>query len=171
MNWWIPIYCVIFHNSLVLQLEEELDDSNFDWTCPNTRLLFPDPAFPRNLREPIRSAVDKSCPRPAPNRCVSRLHGCIYFSPFLWFPVDFHDLSSCLSPFREPGMGRSPLRAQDFMANNPEHLELLRRMGVSLIHLKDGRVQLVQHATQVYRFATRKNIKKHNLWNIAYFSY
>uniref|UniRef100_A0A3Q3VII3 alpha-1,2-Mannosidase n=1 Tax=Mola mola TaxID=94237 RepID=A0A3Q3VII3_MOLML len=80
-------------------LEEELDDSNFDWTCPNTRLLFPDPAFPRNLREPI-----------PPNRCVSRLH--------------------------------------DFMANNPEHLELLRRMGVSLIHLKDGRVQLVQHATQ-----------------------
>uniref|UniRef100_A0A8C0YPW7 alpha-1,2-Mannosidase n=2 Tax=Cyprinus carpio TaxID=7962 RepID=A0A8C0YPW7_CYPCA len=87
---------------------EELDDSNFEWTCPNTRLLFPDPAFPRNLREPIRSAVDKSY----------------------------------------PGMGRPPLRAQDFMANNPEHLELLRRMGVSLIHLKDGRVQLVQHATQ-----------------------
>lgn len=96
--------------------EEELDDSNFDWTCPNTHLLFPDPAFPRILREPIRSAVDKSCPRPA--------------------------------PYREPGMGRPPLRAQDFMANNPEHLELLRRMGVSLIHLKDGRVQLVQHATQ-----------------------
>ncbi|XP_071010167.1 ER degradation-enhancing alpha-mannosidase-like protein 3 isoform X2 [Oncorhynchus clarkii lewisi] len=96
--------------------EEELDDSNFDWTCPNTRLLFPDPAFPRNLRDPIRSAVDKSCPRPA-------LH-------------------------REPGMGRPPLRAQDFRANNPDHLELLRRMGVSLIHLKDGRVQLVQHATQ-----------------------
>ncbi|XP_034438041.1 ER degradation-enhancing alpha-mannosidase-like protein 3 isoform X2 [Hippoglossus hippoglossus] len=96
--------------------QEELDDSNFDWTCPNTRLLFPDPAYPRNLREPIRTAVDKSCPRPA--------------------------------PYREPGMGRPPLRAQDFMANNPEHLELLRRMGVSLIHLKDGRVQLVQHATQ-----------------------
>ncbi|XP_061593645.1 ER degradation-enhancing alpha-mannosidase-like protein 3 isoform X1 [Cololabis saira] len=96
--------------------EEEMDDSNFDWTCPNTRLLFPDPGFPRNLREPIRSAIDKSCPRPA--------------------------------PYREPGMGRPPLRAQDFMANNPEHLELLRRMGVSLIHLKDGRVQLVQHATQ-----------------------
>uniref|UniRef100_A0A665V7S6 alpha-1,2-Mannosidase n=1 Tax=Echeneis naucrates TaxID=173247 RepID=A0A665V7S6_ECHNA len=100
----------------ILQSEVELDDSNFDWTCPNTRLLFPDPAFPRNLREPIRSAVDKSCPR--------------------------------LAPYREPGMGRPPLRAQDFMANNPEHLELLRRMGVSLIHLKDGRVQLVQHATQ-----------------------
>uniref|UniRef100_A0A673CI10 alpha-1,2-Mannosidase n=1 Tax=Sphaeramia orbicularis TaxID=375764 RepID=A0A673CI10_9TELE len=87
--------------------EEELDDSNFDWTCPNTRLLFPDPAFPRNLREPIRSAVDKSCPRPA--------------------------------PYREPGMGRPPLRAQDFMANNPEHLELLRRMGaVSAVAAEDG---------------------------------
>uniref|UniRef100_A0A3B3T3H5 alpha-1,2-Mannosidase n=2 Tax=Paramormyrops kingsleyae TaxID=1676925 RepID=A0A3B3T3H5_9TELE len=95
---------------------EELDDSNFDWSCPNTRLLFPDPAFPRSLREPIRSAVDKSCPRPASRS--------------------------------EPGLGRPPLRARDFMANNPEHLELLRRMGVSLIHLKDGRVQLVQHATQ-----------------------
>lgn len=55
---------------LLLQSEEELDDSNFDWTCPNTRLLFPDPAFPRNLREPIRSAIDKSCPRPAPHRYV-----------------------------------------------------------------------------------------------------
>uniref|UniRef100_A0A667X6I5 alpha-1,2-Mannosidase n=1 Tax=Myripristis murdjan TaxID=586833 RepID=A0A667X6I5_9TELE len=88
-------------------VSEELDDSNFDWTCPNTRLLFPDPAFPRNLREPIRSAVDKSCPRPA--------------------------------PYREPGMGRPPLRAQDFMANNPEHLELLRRMGaVSAVAAEDG---------------------------------
>ncbi|KAK3539486.1 hypothetical protein QTP70_008867 [Hemibagrus guttatus] len=94
----------------------ELDDSNFEWTCPNTRLLFPDPAYPHNLREPIRSAVDKSCPRPP--------------------------------PIREPGVGRAPLRAQDFMANNPEHLELLKRMGVTLIHLKDGRVQLVQHAAQ-----------------------
>lgn len=56
----------------MLQSEEELDDSNFDWTCPNTRLLFPDPAFPRNLREPIRSVVDKSCPRPAPYRFVCR---------------------------------------------------------------------------------------------------
>lgn len=35
------------------------------------------------------------------------------------------------------------------MANNAEHLDLLKKMGVSLIHLKDGRVQLVQHANQV----------------------
>lgn len=53
--------------------------------------------------------------------------------------------------FSEPGVGRAPLRAQDFMANSPEHLELLKRMGVTLIHLKDGRVQLVQHAAQVHQ--------------------
>lgn len=47
-----------------------------------------------------------------------------------------------------PGV-RSHLRARDFMANNAEHLDLLKKMGVSLIHLKDGRVQLVQHANQV----------------------
>lgn len=58
-------------------------------------------------------------------------------------------------------MGRPPLRAQDFMANNPEHLELLRRMGVSLIHLKDGRVQLVQHASQVNISETRLNKHTH----------
>lgn len=44
---------------------------------------------------------------------------------------------------------KPPLRARDFMASNPEHLEILKKMGVSLIHLKDGRVQLVQHAVQV----------------------
>lgn len=55
-------------------------------------------------------------------------------------------------------MGRPPLRAQDFMANNPEHLELLRRMGVSLIHLKDGRVQLVQHPSQVNKAYEMKRL-------------
>lgn len=53
---------------------------------------------------------------------------------------------------REESLGsgpKPPLRARDFMASNPEHLEILKKMGVSLIHLKDGRVQLVQHAVQV----------------------
>ncbi|RXM94195.1 ER degradation-enhancing alpha-mannosidase-like protein 3, partial [Acipenser ruthenus] len=94
----------------------DLDDSNFDWSCPNTQGLFPNnPAFARSIREPIQNAVDKSCPRPGP---------------------------------RGDSGPQPPLRARDFMANSPEQLELLRRMGVSLIHLKDGRVQLVQHATQ-----------------------
>ncbi|KAI1891634.1 hypothetical protein AGOR_G00145800 [Albula goreensis] len=104
---------------------EELDDSNFDWSCPNTRLLFPDPAFPHSIREPIRTAVDNNCPRP---------------------------------PFRsEPEVGGPPLRARDFMANNPAHVELLRRMGVSLLHLKDGRAQLVQHVTQAVSAAAAED--------------
>ncbi|XP_028666532.2 ER degradation-enhancing alpha-mannosidase-like protein 3 [Erpetoichthys calabaricus] len=98
-----------------------LDDSNFDWSCPNTRVLFPnDPAFAQNIREPVRGVVDKNCPRSSQQ-------------------------GSAPSP---SARSHPPLRARDFMANNAEHLDILKRMGVSLIHLKDGRVQLVQHATQ-----------------------
>lgn len=49
------------------------------------------------------------------------------------------------------------------MASNPEHLEILKKMGVSLIHLKDGRVQLVQHAVQVRADSTlvfRKTVSR-----------
>ncbi|XP_017916200.1 PREDICTED: ER degradation-enhancing alpha-mannosidase-like protein 3 isoform X1 [Capra hircus] len=99
----------------------ELDDSNFDWTCPNTQILFPnDPLYAQSIREPLKNVVDKSCPR-----------GIIR--------VREESLRSGAKP---------PLRARDFMATNPEHLEILKKMGVSLIHLKDGRVQLVQHAIQ-----------------------
>ncbi|KAM4861121.1 ER degradation-enhancing alpha-mannosidase-like protein 3 isoform 2-T2 [Thomomys bottae] len=98
----------------------ELDDSNFDWTCPNTQILFPhDPLYAQRIREPLKNVVDKSCPR-----------GIIRVE----------------ESFRSGA--KPPLRARDFMATNPEHLEILKKMGVSLIHLKDGRVQLVQHAIQ-----------------------
>ncbi|CAK6439628.1 unnamed protein product [Pipistrellus nathusii] len=98
----------------------ELDDSNFDWTCPNTQILFPnDPLYAQSIREPLKNVVDKSCPRG-----VIRVE----------------------ESFRSGS--KPPLRARDFMATNPEHLEILKKMGVSLIHLKDGRVQLVQHAIQ-----------------------
>lgn len=100
---------------------QELDDSNFDWSCPNTKILFPnDPHYAQNVREPFKNVVDKSCPKESAKGESS---------------------SGSTGP-------RPPLRARDFMANNPEHLDILKRMGVSLIHLKDGRVQLVQHASQ-----------------------
>uniref|UniRef100_H3A0Q9 alpha-1,2-Mannosidase n=1 Tax=Latimeria chalumnae TaxID=7897 RepID=H3A0Q9_LATCH len=99
----------------------ELDDSNFDWSCPNTQILFPnDPLYAQNVREPLKNVVDKSCPKAT-------------------IRMEESSGASGLKP---------PLRARDFMANNPEHLEILKKMGVSLIHLKDGRVQLVQHASQ-----------------------
>ncbi|XP_069794269.1 ER degradation-enhancing alpha-mannosidase-like protein 3 isoform X2 [Narcine bancroftii] len=98
-----------------------LDDSNFDWSCPNTQVLFPnDPSYANSIREPFKNVVDKTCPKTNMRQEVGG---------------------------DGPGV-RSHLRARDFMANNPEHLDLLKKMGVSLIHLKDGRVQLVQHANQ-----------------------
>ncbi|XP_078417553.1 ER degradation-enhancing alpha-mannosidase-like protein 3 isoform X2 [Cetorhinus maximus] len=99
----------------------DLDDNNFDWSCPNTQVLFPnDPSYANSIRELFKNVVDKTCPKANIRREVGG---------------------------DDPGT-RSHLRARDFMANNPEHLELLKKMGVSLIHLKDGRVQLVQHANQ-----------------------
>ncbi|XP_041064068.1 ER degradation-enhancing alpha-mannosidase-like protein 3 isoform X2 [Carcharodon carcharias] len=99
----------------------DLDDNNFDWSCPNTQVLFPnDPSYANSIRELFKNVVDKTCPKANIRREVGG---------------------------DDPGT-RSHLRARDFMANNLEHLELLKKMGVSLIHLKDGRVQLVQHANQ-----------------------
>ncbi|CAI9571869.1 unnamed protein product [Staurois parvus] len=98
----------------------ELDDSNFDWSCPNTQILFRnDPLYAQSIREPFKNVVDKNCPRTTSG--MDELSG---------------------------NRNRPPLRARDFMASNPEHLDILKKMGVSLIHLKDGRVQLVQHANQ-----------------------
>ncbi|XP_021495692.1 ER degradation-enhancing alpha-mannosidase-like protein 3 isoform X9 [Meriones unguiculatus] len=90
----------------------ELDDSNFDWTCPNTQILFPnDPLYAQSIREPLKNVVDKSCPR-----------GIIR--------VREESLRSGAQP---------PLRARDFMATNPEHLEILKKMGAaSSIDAEDG---------------------------------
>ncbi|XP_012969824.1 ER degradation-enhancing alpha-mannosidase-like protein 3 isoform X8 [Mesocricetus auratus] len=89
----------------------ELDDSNFDWTCPNTQILFPnDPLYAQSIREPLKNVVDKSCPR-----------GIIRVE---------ESFRSGANP---------PLRARDFMATNPEHLEILKKMGAaSSIDAEDG---------------------------------
>ncbi|XP_069402383.1 ER degradation-enhancing alpha-mannosidase-like protein 3 isoform X4 [Ovis canadensis] len=89
----------------------ELDDSNFDWTCPNTQILFPnDPLYAQSIREPLKNVVDKSCPR-----------GIIRVE---------ESLRSGAKP---------PLRARDFMATNPDHLEILKKMGAaSSIDAEDG---------------------------------
>uniref|UniRef100_A0A8C5BFH6 alpha-1,2-Mannosidase n=1 Tax=Gadus morhua TaxID=8049 RepID=A0A8C5BFH6_GADMO len=71
----LPLSLSVAPSSAATLGNGEVDDTNFDWTCPNTRLLFPDPAYPRNLRDPIRSAVDKSCPRPLPYRAVAAEDG------------------------------------------------------------------------------------------------
>ncbi|XP_069593369.1 ER degradation-enhancing alpha-mannosidase-like protein 3 isoform X2 [Ranitomeya imitator] len=89
----------------------ELDDSNFEWSCPNTQILFRnDPLYAQSIREPLKNVVDKNCPR-----STTRMD----------------DIS---------GNGnRPPLRARDFMASNPEHLDILKKMGASsAIDAEDG---------------------------------
>ncbi|XP_022085237.1 ER degradation-enhancing alpha-mannosidase-like protein 3 isoform X2 [Acanthaster planci] len=44
--------------------------------------------------------------------------------------------------------GRSRLRATQFVPGNEMHMKLLKRMGISLMTMKDGRVQLMHSAAQ-----------------------
>ncbi|XP_038063817.1 ER degradation-enhancing alpha-mannosidase-like protein 3 [Patiria miniata] len=46
------------------------------------------------------------------------------------------------------GRGRSRLRATHFVPGNEMHMKLLKRMGISLMTMKDGRVQLMHSAAQ-----------------------
>ncbi len=41
------------------------------------------------------------------------------------------------------------LKAIEFIPGNADHMEELKRMGIRLITLKDGRVQLMHSASQV----------------------
>ncbi|XP_078459654.1 ER degradation-enhancing alpha-mannosidase-like protein 3 [Lampetra fluviatilis] len=100
------------------------DDGSSDWACPNSQVLFPnDPTFAQTLREPFKNVVDEVCPKPKQQQD----------SPSL----------PAASPGTEP-----PLRARDFLATNQEHVDLLKKMGINIIQLPDGRVQLVHHASQ-----------------------
>ena len=43
------------------------------------------------------------------------------------------------------------LHATDFQSNNDDHLELVKNMGINIISLPDGRVQLVHSMANVLR--------------------
>ena len=43
----------------------------------------------------------------------------------------------------------SRLRASDFIAGNAEHLSALSRMGIKLVTMNDGRVQLLHVSSEV----------------------
>ncbi len=47
------------------------------------------------------------------------------------------------------GRRKPRLRASDFMAGNKDQLEELRRMGIQIVTMKDGRVQLLHTAAEV----------------------
>ncbi len=47
---------------------------------------------------------------------------------------------------------KPPLRAAEFMAGNKLQLEQLRQMGIRIVTMKDGRVQLLHTAAEVTSF-------------------
>ena len=45
--------------------------------------------------------------------------------------------------------GRQRLRAAEFVAGNKEHLEQLKKMGIRIVTVNDGRAQLLHTASEV----------------------
>lgn len=54
--------------------------------------------------------------------------------------------------------GSRKLKAADFQTNNPEHLKIVRDMGISMLTLNDGRVQLLHTFSSVGLFVTLMTI-------------
>lgn len=80
-------------------VELDLDDCEFDRTCPNTLRLFPE-----SFRKPLQNMVDGMCPKRSQKR---------------------------------------RLTASEFSAVNLNHLKIIKDMGINIIALNDGRVQLL----------------------------
>ncbi|KAF5286726.1 hypothetical protein FQR65_LT12459 [Abscondita terminalis] len=80
-------------------LDDEIDDSEFARSCPNSKQLFPE-----SVRKPLRNMVDGVCPR----RLTKR-----------------------------------KLTATEFSVSNLNHLRMVKDMGINIIVLNDGRVQLL----------------------------
>ncbi|KAK4877426.1 hypothetical protein RN001_009932 [Aquatica leii] len=80
-------------------MDDEIDDSEFARSCPNSKQLFPE-----SVRKPLRNMVDGVCPR----RLTKR-----------------------------------KLTATEFSVSNLNHLRMVKEMGINIIVLNDGRVQLL----------------------------
>lgn len=46
-------------------------------------------------------------------------------------------------------VGKRKLLAADFESGNEEHMELIKKMGITIVSLPDGRVQLLQSMANV----------------------
>lgn len=79
--------------------DDELDDSEFSRSCPNSLHLFPE-----TVRKPLKNMVDGVCPRRTTKR---------------------------------------RLTAQEFQVSNVNHLKIIKDMGINIIALNDGRIQLL----------------------------
>lgn len=95
----LPLTLASHTNMSRTLIDNEIDDSEFARTCPNSKKL-----FPASVRKPLKNMVDGVCPR----RLTKR-----------------------------------KLTATEFSASNLNHLRLIKDMGINIIALNDGRVQLL----------------------------
>uniref|UniRef100_A0A8C4LFE8 alpha-1,2-Mannosidase n=1 Tax=Equus asinus asinus TaxID=83772 RepID=A0A8C4LFE8_EQUAS len=120
----------------------ELDDSNFDWTCPNTQILFPnDPLYAQSIREPLKNVVDKSCPREHVPFLASRAfqqHTSFHFSVHCFV----HSLVTLLSCHNHSAA--SSIDAEDGLRFMQEMIELSSQQQKEQ-QLPPRAVQIVSH--------------------------
>ncbi|XP_066297953.1 ER degradation-enhancing alpha-mannosidase-like protein 3 [Branchiostoma lanceolatum] len=98
-------------------------DRKYQQSCPNVNYLFPGhKTYAKTIRHPLKAFVEQRCPQPTSARPREKIQ-----------------------ESRKPA-----LRARDFIADNPEHIQALRKMGIRLVTMQDGRVQLLHTSTQAF---------------------
>ena len=110
---------------------KEKEDPHFETTCP--RLSPHDVDYGHRLRHPLRNLVESVCPKPGsggePAAAASATAG-----------------SASGGVRRARG---SRLKASEFTAGNMKQINELRAMGIKIMSMPDGRVQLLHTASDV----------------------
>ena len=117
-----------------------LDDDD-EAVCPaHPQLKMRFPGMTEDIRKPLRNMVEEACPSSA-----DHAGGGV------------------------GGAGKNRLSAAEFQAGNKEHVAALERMGIRLVTMKDGRVQLLHTASQVKNIV----VSTHDVWllGLTYNSY
>ena len=74
-----------------------------------------------------------------------RACSCLFTPLLVLVKLSVHLVISVVATCRK----KPPLRAVEFIAGNKEQLEQLHKMGIRIITMKDGRVQLLHTAAEV----------------------
>ncbi|XP_054157935.1 ER degradation-enhancing alpha-mannosidase-like protein 3 [Oppia nitens] len=107
--------------SIKMQTFLSYSDDRYGRECPNTRLLLGKHYglnYGNNIRTNMKNFVDNSSKSPNIKQPIAR-------SKNLRYPK---------------------LKASEFSATNSEHLDIVRQMGITVVVLADGRVQLVHNS-------------------------
>lgn len=102
----LPLSLATHSNSSKNSLDnEDLDDSEFSRSCPNSLHLFAE-----SVRKPLKNMVDGVCPR---------------------------------------RLAKRRLTAAEFQVSNVNHMKIIKDMGINIIALNDGRIQLLHTFSSV----------------------